>query len=158
VRLALLVALAALLGCTSAALATQARIADGIARTVNTAEPVLVRTYDAEGLAAIGAAPDHAAAIAATEAVRAHWRPLWGTCYARSAPTGCEPGAWEALRTAHETYATALEQVRDGAAPLSAALALVGPLVRLACVVIAYLPEADRPTGIPCAPSVGGGR
>ena len=38
------------------------------------------------------------------------------------------------------------------------ALALVGPLVRLACVVIAYLPEADRPAGIPCAPSVGGGR
>ena len=155
-RLALLVLLS--LGCSSAALATQARIADGIARTVNTSEPVLVHAYDAEGQAAIDASGDRAAALAATSAVSARWSPLWGTCYARHAPVGCESGAWEALRTAHATYATTLDQVRDGAAPLATALALVGPLVRLACVVIAYLPEADRPAGIPCAPSVGGGR
>lgn len=143
-------ALAALVGCGASALAVQARTADVIARVANTAGPLLVREYDREGTAAIQAAPDRPSATAARDAVVAHWRPLWGTCRGTAAEGPCEAGAWRTLRVAADVYRVALQGVRDGASPLSVAVALVGPLLRAACVVMGYLPASDRPTLAGC--------
>lgn len=131
-----LLVLVFVLGCAGSSAQTQAVVTDRIARSANAALPTIVQAYQAQGDAAIDAAPDRASATAALAAVRQRWAPVWL--------------AWAILRASVETYATALESAHGDTAGLDAA-----PVERAWCGFLRALPaplSAAAVTGVVCPP------
>jgi hypothetical protein len=85
-----------LLGCGPSSLQAQAVVAATLAKATNTALPGLVAIYQAEGEAVINSAGNAEEALAALAEIRKQWRPIWE--------------AWDVWQTAHDAWATAIEQ------------------------------------------------
>lgn len=137
--------------CAGGAVQFHAKAANAVALAANEALPALVATYRGEGLDAIARAPDRPAAEAALAALRARWRPVWGTCDGE--PPSCRDGAWPALRAAHAAWAEALEQAIAGRPlDLAAARAHAARLRATYCAVRAAAPTARLPDvpALPC--------
>jgi hypothetical protein len=81
-------------GCASSQ-PQQAAALTAVARQVNASQTVLLRTYEAEGLAAIQAAATREEAEAALRGVRERWRPIWA--------------AVDTFSVAHDAWATSVE-------------------------------------------------
>lgn len=121
---------------------TQARVANTIAIAANGLLPALINVYRDEGLRRIRTAPDRAAAEASLAELREQWRPLWGNC---NGVPQCEGGAWEALRSAHDQWATMLErQINGESMTLPQVQEITQRLQRNFCSVRAAVPEASR--------------
>lgn len=93
-----------MLGCP-ATQNTQAATANAIANGANAALPMLVDAYRQEGLKAIAKAPTREAAEAELIVIDARWSKVWT--------------AWNVLRVAEDTWATAIETGGDTAAALA---------------------------------------
>ncbi len=139
--------------CGASAIQTQARVANTVALAANTALPLLVERYKADGLAIIAAAPDRATAEARLEIHRVAWQPVWGRCTAD--PPTCAGGAWNSLRAAHDAWAAVLESAGAGEAVTAAHLLERARLLGVAyCELRASLPENARASmpDVPLAP------
>lgn len=124
---------------------TQARVANTIALAANGLLPALVSVYRDEGIRRIRTASDRASAEQSLADLRERWRPLWGRC---DGPLpGCEGGAWEALRQAHDQWATLLErQINGEQMTLPQVQEVTRRLERNFCAVRAAVPAESRST------------
>jgi len=107
-RLCLALSILVLSGCPDYALQIQAQTANAVAQAANTELPVLVGQFRQDGMDALvtvkqkGGTEDQARAELARIEVK--WAPVWK--------------GWDALRAAHDAWATALEKGGDYAAAL----------------------------------------
>ncbi|MHC4854653.1 MAG: hypothetical protein ACYTF5_21835 [Planctomycetota bacterium] len=88
-----------------------------MAQGANSGLPILVERYRLEGDRAIAKAADREAAEVAIAAIKEKWKAVWK--------------AWEAIRVAEDTWATALEEGGDLGAALPAMKAAYCGLVRV---------------------------
>lgn len=125
-----------LVSCSPSALQLQARIADAIGRTANSALPVLVESETEQGNVAIDSATSATEANERLRVIVDRWRPFWG--------------AWEILREAQGQWATLIEQSRAGR-PIGAleAVRIVGSIQRAWCALSASLPPPNQLPAIP---------
>lgn len=140
--------------CTPSALQVQARVANGVGLAGNRALPLLIESYQTEGLRIIEQSrAEGAPRPEAERRLAAHvvaWRPVWGDC---GAETGqCAGGAWTAMRAAHDAWAEALEQQIAGRPlDLPAILAHAERLRVAYCALRTTVPEPAR-THVPQIP------
>lgn len=148
--------------CTPSALQVQARVANSVGLAGNRALPLLIEAYQTEGLRVIEQARrDGVDRPEAERRLQAHvvaWRPVWGDC---GAETGqCSGGAWTAMRSAHDAWATALEGMIAGEPlDLPAVIAHAERLRIVYCDLRATVPEPARASvpmipGVPCPATV----
>lgn len=148
--------------CSPSALQVQARVANSVGLAGNRALPLLIEAYQVEGIRIIEQARrDGLDRPEAERRLAAHvvaWRPVWGDC---GAETGqCSGGAWTAMRSAHEAWSAALEDMIAGRPlDLPAVIAHAERLRIVYCDLRHTVPEPARAhvpeiPGVPCPATV----
>lgn len=128
-----------LAACDMTALQIQAQTANAVAIGANAALPTLVNRYRQEGLDVIAGAKTRAEAEASLARVRAAWAPVWR--------------AWDTLRVAQDSWATALERGGDTAAALASLKQAYCGLLRVWPKQIPALPVGPLRCAAPVPPA-----
>jgi len=129
----------------------QARAANELAIVVNRMRPELIQIYREEGIRRIRSAADRSSAERSLAELRVQWRPLWGEC---DEMMQCQGGSYEALREAHDFWATLLErQIAGQQMSLSDIEEAARRLTGAYCSVRSALPPESR-SSLPVLPGV----
>lgn len=139
-------------GCISTELRRQIEQSNQRALDANATRDELIVLYRTEGNASIDSATDRAQAERALVEVRQRWRPVWGTCDddAAGPDQRCHDGAWPALRDAQHTWATLLEQQKQGTTPAAPLVQSTAETLRQAYCALGL----SLPAGVHVPPKV----